>query len=73
MTSIQLETTYLISFADQTVQIECPTCGGEGVIEYEKPCYRGFNDDVGGIEISEGDCEECGGTGWIEQEEEEGD
>lgn len=70
MSSIQLETTYRINFKEQTVHALCPECGGEGRIEYEKPCYQSFSDPVGGIEIYEDDCEECGGTGWVEQEDE---
>ena len=50
----------------KTEMIDCPECGGAGVVEYEVAVPMSFSNPVGFLDTEVGDCENCHGTGQIE-------
>ena len=45
--------------------VDCPECGGSGVVEHEIYRRQGFNRDVGYIDTEMGECEMCEGRGEV--------
>jgi len=46
--------------------VTCPTCDGDGDVQYEVPRPQNFNRDVGEIDIISSECHHCDGNGEIE-------
>lgn len=44
----------------------CPTCTGDGTVEYEVNRPQGFSRDVGCIDVVSETCPQCNGDGFIE-------
>jgi len=51
--------------------IDCPECGGAGVVEYEIAVSMSFSNPIGFLDTEVGDCENCHGTGQIEADDED--
>jgi DnaJ-class molecular chaperone len=56
----------LFSNKELAMIVTCPTCDGDGDVQYEVPRPQNFNRDVGEIDIISSECHHCDGNGEIE-------